>query len=256
MPKSKRDRAELTLSKTKKKGREHKENIVNSIREAVEQYSSIYVFSFENMRNLKFKQFREQLKSTSRFFLGSNKVMQVALGRSDSDEIRTGLHKVSKLLRGDSGLCVTNISKEEAQRIFNAYEDYDFARTGSIATETVELKEGPLDQFTHEMEPFLRKQGMPVRLNKGVVELVGDFVVCEEGKPISPESSRILVCSQHSFNIITINIFCISWCVHCSVKIHEVAMFCQRSAKLICRWSPEDFELYQEGLEGSDIESA
>lgn len=85
----------------------------------------------------------------------------------------------------------------------------------------VELKEGPLDQFTHEMEPFLRKQGMPVRLNKGafllnsfclpftwekpdltffisscyagVVELVSDFVVCEEGTPLSPESARILV---------------------------------------------------------------
>lgn len=27
----------------------------------------------------------------------------------------------------------------------------------------------------------------------GVVELVSDFVVCEEGKPLSPESSRILV---------------------------------------------------------------
>ncbi|KAI3752771.1 hypothetical protein L2E82_24808 [Cichorium intybus] len=229
MPKSKRDRA-VTLSKTKKKGREHKENIVNSIREAVEQYNSIYVFSFENMRNLKFKQFREQLKSTSRFFLGSNKVMQVALGRSDSDEIRTGLHKVSKLLRGDSGLCVTNMPKEEAQRIFNEYEDYDFARTGSIATETVELKEGPLDQFTHEMEPFLRKQGMPVRLNKGVVELVGDFVVCEEGKPISPESSRIL-----------------------RLMGMKMATF---KLNLICRWSPEDFQVYQEGLEGSDIESA
>lgn len=31
----------------------------------------------------------------------------------------------------------------------------------------VELMEGPLEQFTHEMEPFLRKQGIPVRLNKG-----------------------------------------------------------------------------------------
>lgn len=31
----------------------------------------------------------------------------------------------------------------------------------------VDLQEGPLEQFTHEMEPFLRKQGMPVRLNKG-----------------------------------------------------------------------------------------
>ena len=56
----------VTLSKTKKKGREHKETIVNAIREAAESYNSIYVFSFENMRNLKFKEFREQLKTTSR----------------------------------------------------------------------------------------------------------------------------------------------------------------------------------------------
>lgn len=58
--------AAVTLSKTKKKGREHKETIVNSIRQAAEDYSSVYVFSFENMRNLKFKEFRDQLKSTSR----------------------------------------------------------------------------------------------------------------------------------------------------------------------------------------------
>ncbi|GLT27897.1 hypothetical protein SLA2020_028650 [Shorea laevis] len=229
MPKSKRNK-QVTLSKTKKKGREHKETIVNAIRESVEKYNSVYVFSFENMRNLKFKEFREQLKPTSRFFLGSNKVMQVALGRSAADEIRPGIYKVSKLLRGDSGLFLTNLSKEEVESLFNKYEDYDFARTGSIATEKVELPEGPLEQFTHEMEPFLRKQGMPVRLNKGVIELVSDFVVCEEGKPLSPESARIL-------------------------RLLEIKMATFR-LHLICRWGPEDFELYKEGLEDSDVESA
>ncbi|PSS29175.1 MRNA turnover protein [Actinidia chinensis var. chinensis] len=229
MPKSKRNRP-VTLSKTKKKGKEHKESIVNSIREATEKYSSVYVFTFENMRNLKFKEFREQLKSSSRFFLGSNKVMQVSLGRSVADEIRPGLHKISKLLRGDSGLYLTNLPKEEVQRLFNEYEEYDFARTGSTATEKVELKEGPLDQFTHEMEPFLRKQGMPVRLNKGVVELVSDFVVCEEGKPLSPESARIL-------RLLGIKM--------ASFRLH-----------LVCRWGPEEFEIYKEGLDDSDVESA
>ncbi|XWS67598.1 hypothetical protein CRYUN_Cryun04dG0019500 [Craigia yunnanensis] len=166
MPKSKRNKL-VSLSKTKKKGREHKESVVNALREAAENYNSIYVFSFENMRNLKFKEFREQLKPTSRFFLGSNKVMQVALGRSASDEIRPGLYKVSKLLRGDTGLLLTNMAREEVESLFNKFEETDFARTGSIANEKVELLEGPLDQFTHEMEPLLRKQGMPVRLNKG-----------------------------------------------------------------------------------------
>jgi mRNA turnover protein 4 len=71
---------------------------VNAIRDAAENYNSVYVFSFENMRNQKLKEFREQLQKSSRFFLGSNKVMQVALGRSPSDEIKTNLHKVSKVV--------------------------------------------------------------------------------------------------------------------------------------------------------------
>ncbi|EPS65449.1 hypothetical protein M569_09326, partial [Genlisea aurea] len=228
MPKSKRDRP-VTLSKTKKKGKVRKENVVNSIRDAVEKYDSVYVFSFENMRNLKFKEFREQLKSSSRFFLGSNKVMQVALGRSESDEIKPGLYKISKFLRGNSGLCFTSLPKEEVERLFNEYEEYDYSRTGNSATETVELKEGPLDQFTHEMEPFLRKQGMPVRLNKGVVELVSDYVVCEEGKPLSPEAARIL-------RLLGIRM--------ATFKLH-----------LVCRSSSDEFEVYREGETESDVES-
>ena len=57
----------VTLSKTKKKGREHKETIVNGIREAVEKYSSVYVFSFENMRTIKFTEFRQQFRHNGRF---------------------------------------------------------------------------------------------------------------------------------------------------------------------------------------------
>ncbi|CAN6467348.1 unnamed protein product [Victoria cruziana] len=182
------------------------------------------------MRNLKFKEFRDQLKSSSRFFLGSNKVMQISLGKTPADEVKEGIYKVSKLLRGNTGLCFTNLPKEEIERLFGEYEEHDFARTGAIATEKVELKEGPLDQFTHEMEPFLRKQGMPVRLNKGVVELVADFVVCEEGAPLSPESARIL-------------------------RLLGVEMATFR-LHLLCRWTSGDFEVYREGLIVSDIESS
>ncbi|CAN8304180.1 unnamed protein product [Cochlearia groenlandica] len=230
MPKSKRDRP-ITLSKTKKKGREHKECIVNGIREAIENYSSLYVFSFENMKNIKFKEFRQQFRHNGKFFLGSNKVMQVALGRPPLAENRPGLYKASKLLRGDAGLLITDMPKEEVESLFNACEDSDFLKTGSTVVETVELKEGPLEQFTHEMEPFLRKQGMPVRLNKGTVELLSDFVVCEEGKPLSPESARIL-------RLLGI----------------KMATF---KLSLVCRWTSNDFELYrEEGLDLSDVETS
>jgi hypothetical protein len=58
----------VTLSKTKKKpGLERKGKVVAEIKDAVDQYSSAYVFTYDNMRNQKLKDLREQLKSSSRY---------------------------------------------------------------------------------------------------------------------------------------------------------------------------------------------
>ena len=67
MSKSKRNKI-VSLSKIKKKGKEHKESVVNVITEPTENYNSVYVFSFENRRT-KFKEVREQLKPTSNDFV-------------------------------------------------------------------------------------------------------------------------------------------------------------------------------------------
>lgn len=45
--------------------------------------------------------------------MGSNKVLQVALGKSDADELATGLHRLSERLAGQVGLLFTKLSKEE-----------------------------------------------------------------------------------------------------------------------------------------------
>ncbi|XP_020525639.1 mRNA turnover protein 4 homolog [Amborella trichopoda] len=75
--------------------------------------------------------------SLLRFFLGSNKVMQIALGRTAADEVKEGIHEVSKFLQGNTGLVCTNLPKDKVQSLFEAYEEHDFARTGSVAKETV-----------------------------------------------------------------------------------------------------------------------
>lgn len=56
----------VTLSKTQRKGRQQKESLLNEVRESFENYLEAYVFEFENMRNIKFKEFREELKDSSR----------------------------------------------------------------------------------------------------------------------------------------------------------------------------------------------
>ena len=72
MPKSRRDKV-VALTQTKKKGREWKGGLIDNVREALEDYSSVYVFRCQNLRNNAFKELKSELKETSRFFMGSNK---------------------------------------------------------------------------------------------------------------------------------------------------------------------------------------
>jgi len=44
----------------------------------------------------------------------------------------------------------------------------------------------------HTLEPTLRKNGMPTKLNRGVIESLADHVVCKEGDFISPQGAILL----------------------------------------------------------------
>ncbi|XP_072522081.1 mRNA turnover protein 4 homolog [Salminus brasiliensis] len=190
MPKSKRDK-KVSLTKTVKKGLEAKQNLIEELRKCVDTYRYVFIFSVENMRNNKLKDIRAAWKH-SRFFFGKNKVMMIALGKGPTDEYKDNLHRVSKFLRGEVGVLFTNKTKEEVQEYFNSFKEVDYARSGNVAQMAVTLDEGPLEQFTHSMEPQLRQLGLPTALKKGVVTLIKDFEVCKEGDTLTPEQARIL----------------------------------------------------------------
>ncbi len=190
MPKSKRDR-KVSLTNTRKKGLELKQKLIEEVRECVDKYARIFLFSVENMRNSKIKDVRNMWKH-SRFFFGKNKVIAMALGKDRESEYRDGLHMLSRRLQGNVGLLFTNESKEAVNEWFEKFVEPDFARSGNIANSTVVLDEGPLSQFSHSMEPHLRQLGLPTSLKKGVITLVGEHTVCKEGDSLTPEQARIL----------------------------------------------------------------
>ena len=192
MPKSKRNKV-VSLSKSTKKGFELKKDLVSQVQACCDEYSAIYVFSVENMRNQKLKEVRQAWR-TSRFFFGKNKVMTVALGRTKEDEYKENLNKVSEQMVGNVGLMFTNESDEKVREWFDTFAVPDYARSGNKATKTVTLPAGPLDENTypHSMEPTLRSLNLPTELKKGVINLTSDYTVCKEDEILSPEQCRIL----------------------------------------------------------------
>lgn len=189
MPKSKRDKV-VHLTQTAKKGRGQKTELIDTVRDCVDAYRHLFVFSVSNERNASLKQLREQWKG-SRFFLGKNKVVMVALGRDEASEHRDGLAAVSDRLHGNCGLLFTNVAPEEVMDFFGKYEEPNFARSGFKATERFVLPAGPIAHPV-SMEPMLRKLGLPTRVADGTVVLARETVVCREGEVLSPEQAKTI----------------------------------------------------------------
>lgn len=125
-------------------------------------------------------------RKDSRFFFGKNAVMQLALKNAGVNE------EFIDRVQGQRGLLFTTHDRDTVVEWFEEYSAAEFARGGFVATETVKLPEGPLPDFSHAIEPHLRKLGMPTKLERGIVTLYSEFVVCEKGKTLTPEQARIL----------------------------------------------------------------
>ncbi|KAI8586246.1 mRNA turnover 4 [Geranomyces variabilis] len=194
MPKSKRVKI-VNLTQTDKKTSEHKAALVAAIHEALTKYAHAYVFSVENMRNTFLKDVRHA-RSADRFFFGRNRVMAKALGGSAQDEAAPEAHQLAARLVGNVGLIFSDDGYDEMKAFFDAFVKRDYARSGAVAVETVELPAGPLmrgvDPVPHNMEPQLRGLGLPTVLVNGVVTLKTDHVVCTKGQTLTPDQANIL----------------------------------------------------------------
>ncbi|KAJ3413262.1 mRNA turnover 4 [Chytridiales sp. JEL 0842] len=220
MPRSKRNKV-VSLTKTEKKGRDSKDKLFEKIREAADTYKHVYIFSRHNERNAVLKTLRHgPLKETSKFFMGSNKVMAKALGTDRETEYKEGLGSLAGGLKGNVGLLFSNEELETIERHFTEAQVADFARMGLRATRTVTIPEGPLQRriepvnlseldpsegphylptssdelmpFPNNMETQLRSLGVPTLLKGGVILLMREYQVCKQGEILSANQAQVL----------------------------------------------------------------
>ena len=211
MPKSKRNKV-VALTKVKTKGRAGKEDLVSKVREAVDEYRNAYIVSFNHMRAGPFKVIANQWREDSKFFLGKNKVMQVALGKQPEDEAADNTHLLSRYLHGQVCLLLSNKGKEAIEKRFAELEQKheDFATSGTKAAYTVFLQKGTdaLDGYAHSLEPQLQMLGLPTKLNYQKIELLSDVYVCREGQTLNVEQCKILKILGHKMANFKLELLC------------------------------------------------
>ena len=174
---------------------------------------------------------RAATEATTTFFVGSNKVLRVALGRDAESEASEGAATLGARVKGDCGVMFTDLSREDVESVFERFAVKDYARTGAVARETVTVEAGPVHGpsgalMEHTLEPTLRKNGMPTKLNRGVIELEANHTLCKEGQHISPQGAILL-----------------------RLFGHELAEF---RCRLTCGLVNGELEVYEEDDEGDD----
>lgn len=204
MPRSKRARLVHTSAVQKKPSKEKSATLYAAVQTAAAQYTHLFVFSVENMRNTYLKDVRQHFGSEGRVFFGKTKVMAKALGTSEGDEVLPGVSGLGEFLAGNVGLLFTSWSAERVLEFFEGYSEVDFARAGIPAARTFTVPAGvvystageqaPEDDvpLPHSLEAMVRKCGMPTRLEKGRVMLDQDYVLCEEGKVMKSNQTALL----------------------------------------------------------------
>ncbi|KAI8074125.1 ribosomal protein L10-domain-containing protein [Gongronella butleri] len=211
MPKSKRNKI-VALTQTNKQGHEGKEKLIEQIHECADNYEYIWVFSVQDMRNTFLKDIRNELKASSRLFLGRNRVMAKALGTTPEEEYKEGVAGLAKELHNDVGLLFTNKTPDQIKAYFEGYTQADYARSGNIATQSVQLPEGPVkrgaDPMPHNMEPLLRQLGMPTSLVNGIVTLHAPYMICREGETLSTNQAHLLKLFYHQLAEFRVELIC------------------------------------------------
>ena len=86
----------LTKTKPKAAGKEFRKEKVDLIRGAVQEYENVFTFTFTNLRESMLKDVRMDWKE-SRIYMGKNRVAQVALGRTEEEEIRDNIRFISEV---------------------------------------------------------------------------------------------------------------------------------------------------------------
>lgn len=178
---------------TNKKKKEDKIEQGNQIRENIQKYERIYVLRFSSAVTEHQADIRRRFRSST-LCMAKRSIIGHAIGLTPETSVLPEIYKLNEYLsQGEfTGLFMTNEPHEEVMAFLNSLACEEFANCGFIATDTITIPAGPLEQFSFDMDSYLRELGLPVQLDNGVIMNVRDYTICNTGEPLTKNAARLL----------------------------------------------------------------
>lgn len=115
MPKSKRNKI-VHLTQVKKKGKDHKEDLMKQLEQYVHQFGLVYLFELNETKSDRIMNLRLGLKEHGRIFAGRNSLVSLTL-RSIGRRTRTNYASLVGQITGHRGLFFTNLERDKLVRL-------------------------------------------------------------------------------------------------------------------------------------------
>lgn len=111
MPKSKRNKI-VHLTQVKKKGKDHKDDLMKQLEQNVAQFQRVFIFDFDKTKSDRIMALRLKLKPFGKIFAGRNSLVSVTLKTIGSRTNRDFEELIAQVV-GHRGLLFTDVSSDK-----------------------------------------------------------------------------------------------------------------------------------------------
>ena len=194
MAKSKRTKF-ISLTRTKPKTRDGKTKLLARLKKLTTQYSRIAVISFKNMNSSAQLNLRSSLGSISQVVFGKKSILKLAFGSSEDSKSDDQMNMLTDFFGdGQAAVVFSNLPVSSLKQKLEKFEKIEFAQPGTISPANVILNKGEsvFKKLSPSNDDHLRKLGLDVTVENGLLNLVSDFLCAKKGEGLSSEQCKIL----------------------------------------------------------------
>lgn len=157
MPKSKRNKV-VHLTKVKKKGKDHKDDLMKQLEEYISKFKRVFLFEFDHTKSDRIMHLRLRLKEHGRIFAGRNSLVSVAF-KSTGSKTRSDYGELLKHVVGHKGLLFSDLQCSKLIQLLDdelpEFRDklLGYAQLGAGSGEASEPSEGADDETKKTKKP-------------------------------------------------------------------------------------------------------